>query len=48
MTKKQIAAKLDQAQPSFNYSVEKGITSYHNYTKKELIETAIRFGISLS
>lgn len=45
ITKKEIAMQLDAANKLFNYSAETGKTSYHNYTRHQLIETCVRFNI---
>lgn len=45
ITKKEIASQLDKGNPLFNFSVETGLTSYHNYTRNELLKTCIQFGI---
>jgi hypothetical protein len=45
ITKKEIAIQLDNGCSSFNYSVEKGATSYNNYTRDELLETCLQFNI---
>lgn len=47
MTKKQIAQKMDDQVPTFNYSVETGPTSYNNYTRDELLTTCVEFKINL-
>ena len=45
ITKKEIALQLDKNNKLFNYSAESGLTSYRNYTRNELLETCILFGI---
>lgn len=47
MTRKEIAKKLDKAYTMFNFSAEKGHTSYKNYTIKELKNIAKRFKVKL-
>lgn len=47
ITKKEIAIELDKNNPSFNFSTETGATSYNNYTRNELIEISIKFGIDI-
>lgn len=44
-TKKEIASRLDASNPLFQYNVEVGLTSYNHYTRNELLETCIRFGV---
>ena len=46
ITKKEIAHQLDKAFPFFNYSKETGLTSYHNYTKKEMLSTCLQFKVN--
>lgn len=45
ITKKEIAIQLD-SNPLFNYSVESGLTSYHKYTRDELLKHCVQFNIS--
>ena len=44
-TKKEIASRLDSKNSLFLFSVETGITSYHNYNRNELLEICIKFGV---
>lgn len=46
-TKKELAIRLDKKSPLFNYSVEFGPTSYNNYTRRELVEHCIKFGVDI-
>ena len=45
ITKSEIAAQLDKKSPLFNYNVESGLTSYHNYTRDELLRHCIQFDV---
>jgi hypothetical protein len=45
ITKKEIALQLDKKSPLFNYSVESGLSSYHNYTRDELLRHCIQFDV---
>ena len=45
ITKREIALRLDKSNPLSNYSAETGMTSYHNYTREELLRHCIRFGV---
>lgn len=48
LTKKQIAIALDKANPLFNFSAESGLTSYKNYTLRDLYRIADQHAIRLS
>lgn len=47
ITKKEIAIALDKKSPLFSYSVEFGATSYHNYTRDELLRHCIQFDVDV-
>lgn len=47
LTKKEIAKKLDANHKYFNFSAEKGSTSYKNYPLLELKKIAKRFKVKL-
>lgn len=48
LTKKQIAARLDQYSPLHSFSREKGPCSYKRYTKQQLLDICRLFKIDLS
>jgi len=45
ITKKEIALQLDKNNPLFDFSAETGKSSYHNYTRNQLLEICIQFNI---
>lgn len=45
ITKKEIALQLDSTYAMFNYASESGATSYHNYTRNELLTTCIMWDV---
>lgn len=47
ITKKELAIALDAKSPLFNYSVESGPTSYKNYSRTDLIEHCVQFGVDM-
>lgn len=44
-TKKELAAALDKANPLFSFNTESGLSSYHNYTRNELVRHCITWGV---
>ena len=46
ITKKEIAMQLDKSSSLFNYNVESGLTSYHNYTRDELLLHCLQFNVN--
>lgn len=45
ITKKEIAMQLDKSNSLFNYAAETGLTSYHNYTRNELLQTCLDLNV---
>ena len=45
ITKKEIAMQLDKHNPLFNFSAETGLTSYHHYTRDELLKHCLQWDV---